>query len=432
MLLPASFRGVNFAVTNTDFIGGRRLAVHQYPGRDTSWPEDMGKALRRLRIRGFIVADDRKFAGGDIGDQREQLIAAIEKPGAGDLVHPTLGKLSVKVERGSVGEELDAERRSIVEIEFIEAGERVFPEASASTGASGVAGKKLKKALSNDAIAAISTAVLIGTGRLDAMTAIRAWAAKAAGLSFDATALHRLASLLIGSFGRFSGGGNAGLSGRNPSPYHATTTVADLVPEASARRTAVAEAAQAAIDAVTNANLSNAVEVAPAVTDMVDALAAACADPADVIRLMLALVATVLDGLVNAMTAAISAMVIRAAAAALTTAVAAYRPQSADDAARRIFVIATELDRLATLAADAGEDASYSALRDCRAAIVRDLRARGATLARIRSFTFGRPLPALVLAQKIYGDATRADQLVTQVAPVHPLFMPAQFEALAS
>ena len=432
MLLPASFRGVPFAVTNTDFLGGRRLAIHQYPGRETSWPEDMGKAVRRLRLRGFVVADDRKILAGDVGSQREALIAAFEKPGPGALVHPTLGALSVKVERGSVSEELDAERRSTVEIEFIEAGERVFPELSSSSNLAGSAGRKLKKALSNDAIAAISTAVLLGTGRLDAVTAITAWAAKVTGLSFDATALHRLAALLIGSFGRFSGGGNAGINGRNLSPYPAGSTVGDLVPAASARRTAVLDAADAAIAAVTNADLAAAVDVPVAVTAMIDALASACADPADVIRLMLALITAALDGLSTAMTDAISAMVIRAAAAALTTAVAAYQPQSADDAARRITAIAGALETLATIAADAGEDASYAALRECRAAIVQDLRARGATLARIRTFTFGQALPALALAQKIYGDAARADQLVTQVAPPHPLFMPPQFEALAS
>jgi prophage DNA circulation protein len=45
--------------------------------------------------------------------------------------------------------------------------------------------------------------------------------------------------------------------------------------------------------------------------------------------------------------------------------------------------------------------------------------------------SFAGSLPALVLAHRIYDDAGRADQLVQQVQPVHPLFMPQSFQALA-
>jgi prophage DNA circulation protein len=41
-------------------------------------------------------------------------------------------------------------------------------------------------------------------------------------------------------------------------------------------------------------------------------------------------------------------------------------------------------------------------------------------------------MPALALAQHIYGDATRAEQLVSEVDPINPLFMPAYFKALAA
>jgi prophage DNA circulation protein len=111
-----------------------------------------------------------------------------------------------------------------------------------------------------------------------------------------------------------------------------------------------------------------------------------------------------------------------------------YQPSSADDAAAMIARIAGAIDAQADIAADAADDDSYSALRAARGAVVQDLRNRGATLAQVTTYRTNRALPAVVLAQRFYGDATRDAQLVTQVgdAVPNPLFMPTQFEALAS
>ena len=89
-LLPASFRGVPFAVQASDAGIGRRIALHQYPGRDDPWAEDIGRQARRWRFRGFIVDSDVVFAGGPIQLQRTLLIAAFEAKGSGLLTHPTL------------------------------------------------------------------------------------------------------------------------------------------------------------------------------------------------------------------------------------------------------------------------------------------------------------------------------------------------------
>ena len=47
MLNQASFRGVPFAVYGGDARFGRRLALHEYPGRDKPYIEDMGRSTRR-------------------------------------------------------------------------------------------------------------------------------------------------------------------------------------------------------------------------------------------------------------------------------------------------------------------------------------------------------------------------------------------------
>ena len=90
------------------------------------------------------------------------------------------------------------------------------------------------------------------------------------------------------------------------------------------------------------------------------------------------------------------------------------------------------IDDESDIAGDAGDDSSYGALRALRQAIVADLQARGANLASIATFTFNAPLPSLVLANRIYRDPIREQQLVQQVAPIHPAFMPTRFKALSS
>ena len=50
-LRPASFRGVPFKVVDDKTPVGRRVVVHEYPRRDSSYPEDNGKKTRMLSRR---------------------------------------------------------------------------------------------------------------------------------------------------------------------------------------------------------------------------------------------------------------------------------------------------------------------------------------------------------------------------------------------
>ncbi len=97
MLNKASFRGVPFAVYGGDSRFGRRLAIHEYPGRDKPYIEDMGRSTRRIRMSGFLVTDSLVYGGGNVLAQRDALVAAVESAGPGALMHPTLGALKVSV-----------------------------------------------------------------------------------------------------------------------------------------------------------------------------------------------------------------------------------------------------------------------------------------------------------------------------------------------
>lgn len=84
------FRDAEFLV-DSDALGfGRRNQVHEYPLRDIPYVEDIGKKAREFNIEVVVI-------GPDYDQARDKLIAAIEKPGAGTLVHPYYGTVLVSI-----------------------------------------------------------------------------------------------------------------------------------------------------------------------------------------------------------------------------------------------------------------------------------------------------------------------------------------------
>ena len=109
---------------------------------------------------------------------------------------------------------------------------------------------------------------------------------------------------------------------------------------------------------------------------------------------------------------ATAALCRRAALVSLARACADFAPTSYDDAVEIRDDVADALDAESQVAADAGDVDTYLALRALRTAVVDDLTTRGAQLPRLATFTRAASLPALTLAYQIYGDTTRADDLV--------------------
>jgi prophage DNA circulation protein len=57
----------------------------------------MGRGVRRIIIRGFLIQDSQMYGGGDVITQRQALITACEEKGTGTLIHPTLGEMTVAI-----------------------------------------------------------------------------------------------------------------------------------------------------------------------------------------------------------------------------------------------------------------------------------------------------------------------------------------------
>jgi prophage DNA circulation protein len=88
-LLPASFRGVGFWIDQAKTPVGRKGQLHEYPQRDLPYFEDLGQQARTHDLTAFII-------GADCLEQRDKLLKALEL-GSGELVHPWLGRLQVRV-----------------------------------------------------------------------------------------------------------------------------------------------------------------------------------------------------------------------------------------------------------------------------------------------------------------------------------------------
>jgi prophage DNA circulation protein len=428
-LQPASYRGIPFGILGGDAHFGRRNAIHEYPFRDSVWVEDLGRSARKINLTGFLVGDDCIA-------QREKLIKQCEIAVDGELVHPTLGRLNVGLLNPvAISERWDHGRVFELSFNFIESGQRIFPTTKLST-----TDNVTTKAVAADAAAAADFATRAGIALRQgaavvnqAVTTAMTNYRKAQRLANDATNIANLAKSLPGAFGRFSLGDTASAASSTALPGAVATTAVSLqnISAASANLNTAA----------TNLSPSTAGGYGATAQAVTAALLNTSAAPADSLRLLASLAdftpAALADtsqiGLaMNAIQSASADLFRRAAVVALARASALYQPTSQDDAVAVRTQVCSLLDNEITLAADEGDSGSYLALRDVRVAVVNDLDQRSAGLPTLMMVKTALPLPALVLAKRLYRDAVRADELVMRAAPVHPAFMPTSFKALSA
>ena len=84
------------------------------------------------------------------------------------------------------------------------------------------------------------------------------------------------------------------------------------------------------------------------------------------------------------------------------------------------------------IAADDMDQASFAGLIALDAAITNFLVTTARPLPRMVGYQFAVPLPSLVVAYRLYQDASRADQVVKENRIVHPAFCPNQGMALSA
>jgi prophage DNA circulation protein len=432
-LQTASFRGVPFGVIGSASEFGRRVAVHEYPYRDSVWVEDLGRGPRRISLIGFLVEGSVQYGGGDVLAQRDRLVRACETAGEAELVHPTLGRKSVALLRFHVVERRREGRVFEITLDCVEAGKLQFPEGGAtSLGLIETAADAVGAAAVLDFVQTVGGLLKQGSAILrQIVSAVGVYVRAVFRLIDDATNLYNAVRDLPGAFGRFIGGAKVQARRRGATTAFPATLPA-LKAATAARRATVAQAgadAMAQANALTAASLPTA---AASVAALVSAAARATPNATDALRLLTPLASTPPTGLSATPAAAATATLARRAALAeVARAAARYEPPSHDQAVETRRRMVELIDAEMTRAGDAGQDQTYQALRALRAAVSVDLTERGASLTRRVVVSTARPQPALVLAQRLYQDPARSDELVEQSGAIHPAFLPVSFNALA-
>lgn len=113
---PAQFRGIEFLTESHDAKGGRRLAVHEFPGAEQPLVEDLGGKAWDWSLNAYFLGDNYDL-------EADALIGKLNQPGADWLIHPWLGRLWVRPRSWSRRDSNHENGFCTVSIEFVPGGE---------------------------------------------------------------------------------------------------------------------------------------------------------------------------------------------------------------------------------------------------------------------------------------------------------------------
>jgi prophage DNA circulation protein len=104
---------------------------------------------------------------------------------------------------------------------------------------------------------------------------------------------------------------------------------------------------------------------------------------------------------------------------------------SRQDVDNLIYQIQAPFNKAEEVAADDMDAMDYEAIIQLRASIVNFLVSSARPLPSMLSYQFARPLPSLVISQRLYGDASRYDEIRAENKVIHPAFCPTTGQALS-
>ncbi|MBP1034241.1 DNA circularization protein [Serratia fonticola] len=442
-IYPASFRGVPFAIVSGEGVYGRRQAVHEYPYRNTAWVEDLGRGTRKFTLRGFIVQGSLVYDAPDVMTQRDSLVAACEMDGPGTLVHPTLGELTVSIPDGGLRlmEGVETGRSFEFTLTVIESGLKVFAITSSTPANSLVQANWLRTA-------SAAAAKFIGTVKGELRTVTQAiktlkntaafWGNMVKSTTNEVTNLSNVLRSTFGSsrYGRYNSGTVGGsVSGATGAITREADT--DDYPGLVKQKMAEAVTGRAQLLSETTAlqNTTSIEGFSQSATAIVMTVVSVSGSVEEKIRMLETLAgyrsstfyATSSDAAIS-LSANILLCVLSAGAMAAVA--ADYSPSSYDDAIAMLNRVCDTMDTVLLLAADAGNDDDYTNLLATRNSLVDAFTLKGAKLSALTQISMSTSMPALALANRLYQDGARGDELIQTVQPRHPAFMPLTFRAL--
>ncbi|HCN2596658.1 TPA: DNA circularization N-terminal domain-containing protein [Escherichia coli] len=441
-LRPGSFRGVPFAVVNEEGSHGRRQAVHEYPYRDTAWIEDMGRGTRRFIIRGFIVQNSLVYGGGDVISQRQSLINACEAKGSGTLIHPTLGEMTVSIPENGLRLSGSADNGRSFEFTLmvIESGLKVFAVTD-SAAAGDTVGTNYLKLVSTTVASTLARIKSEIRGVSQGIQTIRGtvtfWTNMVDNTISEVTNVSNVLDSTFGNnrYGRYSkgtvGGSSSGINGNRDADDSEDHQA--LSEQVTAR--AVMDR-QAVLDTTAALNESVSVEeFVQGVADVINRILSSAGSVSDKIAAFEKLAASTSTGYQRSesslqLAGTMNTLIVVLCTGAMTDAAADYNPTSRNEAEEITQRVAGQLDTALLLAGDRGDDDLYTALMDVRTAFLNTMAQTSSGLSELMQINTAVPVPALVLANRLYQDASRANELIQEASVPHPAFMPTTMKVL--
>jgi prophage DNA circulation protein len=399
-LHEASFRGAAFYLEDVEGTSGRRAIPHAYPRKNVGWTEDNGAELTQQQISGILL-------GADYLDKLNKLLAALNTPGPGELVHPWYGVQQVQA--GKVTHRLSTQDGGIAYISFevFEAGQQLFPSQQEDTTATTLsAADQVKEALANgDYFAAIDGLGSMVDTLLDDMQ----------GLVANLPTLPDALNEWMDRLNRFKD--LAGIIVAKPGELIRDITdlisdMKDLVTEPpwalrvydqlrdkwDGDRAAQSATKSLADNVAVNASTGFASSVTPtALVDITDEMRTNIDD----FRL---LVVT-------------AALVAKAETVATATFETSQEAQNAGDQ------LAELLGDQASIAVESGQRDLWRSLRALRFAVVNDVRIRSVQLPELRRISPSQTTPVMLLAWRELGNAEKRDSLVLRNRLRYPAFI---------
>ena len=367
-LRQASFRGAKFEVDDVEASGGRRLVKHEYPLRDEPYAEDMGRKAREYSVRAYIV-QGRSYS---YFDARKDMLKALEGSGPGTLIHPWHGEVKVCVDRYSMRESMENGGLIEVSITFAEAGSLKQPAATADTAyGTNKAAASVREALKKEflekfgpaarELAAVAETLQTGAALVMEYMGLPQ-ALMAEGLAY-AMSLIATPSAFFGALTSLFGD----LAGSGGESVNADTSYA------------FSSAPSRGVAPIDDLLTTNPVIDTPSTVAL----------------------RTTLAGIAVTELAAASA----------------YKDfVTSDDALAERDATLAGIDVVAPVVSDP----VYGSLAELRRAVAVDLTTRGGQLPSLRTITLPTTMPALVASYNIYGDAGRADDLISRNRVRHP------------
>lgn len=389
VLVAGSFRGVPFRTVDADMKVGRRNVVNEYPQRDEAYVDDLGRRARRFVVEAYVI-------GPNYLAERDALVKAFETKGSGELIHPRYGLRKVSLD-GEVSVKETPERGGMarISVTFVEDTSNTFPIAVQNTVAQV---ERTANAADEATEAAFGKEFSVEGASVLSTQALKRMTATVGGLLQTARQVTSVGGLgtIVGQVGRLMG--NMAQLIRTPVVLVQSlrSIYAQLVQEVQRPMSAFSE-----LQSVFSANTRS-----PAVALSGSTRARSLANDTAQADLQRRLSLSNQARMLTVALATTDALATASQATALRDALVAQ--------------IDTELE-----VNDPPAEVS-KALTDLRVAVVRDVAARSEFLLQRSVFTPQSVLPAVVLAHRIYQDATRADELVARNDVKHPAFVPAK------